>query len=158
MHHYRSKMFHKAIDLEFKEGTTLEVTFQNGEIKSYDVAILFPKYPQLKALKDRTLFLSGKLMGSYGIIWNEGLDIETETIYEDGISVGRSKLPISLSVAEAIAKARAKSLLSQAELSARTGIHQSDISKLERGMGNPSVRTLSKLADAMGMKLKIEIE
>ena len=151
-------MFHKAIDLEFKEGTTLEVTFQNGEIKSYDVAILFPKYPQLKALKDRTLFLSGKLMGSYGIIWNEELDIETETIYEDGISVGRSKLPISLVVAEAIAKARAKSGLSQAELSARTGIDQSDISKLERGIGNPSVRTLSKLAEAMGMKLKIEIE
>jgi len=82
-------MFHKAINLEFKEGTTLELTFQNGEVKAYDMTVLFGKYPQLKALKDRPLFLSGKLMGSYGIIWNDDLDIEAETIYEDGAPVSK---------------------------------------------------------------------
>lgn len=73
-------MFLKAIKLDFKEGTTLELTFQTGEIKSYDMANLFKKYPQLSALKDRELFLSGKLMGAYGIYWNDQLDIEAETI------------------------------------------------------------------------------
>ena len=77
-------MFHKAIDLRFNEGTSLEVTFQDGQVKQYDMSVLFEKYPELKALKDRNLFVSGKLQGYYGIVWNDFIDIETETIYEDG--------------------------------------------------------------------------
>ena len=88
-------MFHKATDLFFKTGTTLELRFQNGEVKEYDMAQLFPKYPQLEALKDRKLFLSGKLMGSYGIIWNDDLDIEAETIFEDGKTVRLDTMPIN---------------------------------------------------------------
>ena len=41
----------------------------------------------MEALNDRTLFLSGRLMGTYGIYWNENLDVEVETIYEDGKTV-----------------------------------------------------------------------
>ena len=33
---------------------------------------------------------------------------------------------------------------------------QTDISKLERGNGNPSLRTLQRLAAGMGMRIKIE--
>ena len=80
-------MFHKAIKLKFNEGTSFDVTFLTGEIKRYDISVLFDKYPQLKALTDRNLFLSGKLTGAYGIMWNDELDIETETVYEDGITV-----------------------------------------------------------------------
>ena len=76
-------MFHRAVDLKFKEGTMLELTFQDGKIIQYDMAVLFNKYPQLCALKERDFFQSGKLMG-LGIIWNDDLDIETETIYEEG--------------------------------------------------------------------------
>lgn len=94
-------MFHKAINLEFREGTSLEVTFQNGEVKAYDMATLFTKYPQLEALKDRQLFLSGKLMGYYGIVWNDELDIEAETIYEDGVTVRMADIPINYHVAQA---------------------------------------------------------
>lgn len=77
-------MFHKAINLTFKEGTILEVQFEDGKAKRYDMSSLFGKYPQLRALENRDLFLSGKLTGAYGIVWNDNLDIETETIYEDG--------------------------------------------------------------------------
>lgn len=150
-------MFHKAVNLEFMEGTTLRMTFQSGEMKDYDVSTLFSKYPQLQALKDRDLFLSGKLMGSYGIYWNEDLDLEAETVYEDGKTVGRTELPINLTVANALKSARANADISQRELSFRTNIDQSDISKLERGIGNPSVGTLERLAKAMGMKLDIQI-
>ena len=80
-------MFHKAIDLKFLDRTALEVAFQDGKVKHYDMASLFGKYPRLRALEDRELFLSGRLIGAYGIMWNEDLDIETETIYEDGITV-----------------------------------------------------------------------
>ena len=42
------------------------------------------------------------------------------------------------------------------ELSERTGIAQADISKLENGNANPSLRTLQRLAAGMGMQVKIE--
>lgn len=77
-------MFHKAEKLIFREGTSFDLLFQDGITKHYDISILFEKYPQLKALTDRKLFLQGKLMGGYGIMWNDELDIETETIYEEG--------------------------------------------------------------------------
>ena len=59
-------------------------------------------------------------------------------------------------VIEAILAARKKSGLTQQQLSERTGIAQTDISKLERGNGNPSLRTLQRLAAGMGMRVKIE--
>ena len=150
-------MFHKAIELEFDEGTKLRLTFQTGEIKAYDMAALFREYPQLEALKDRKLFLGGELLGHYGIRWNDDLDIEAETIYEDGEDVGFATLPIGLRVGNALCEARVKAGISQAELSSKTGIDQSDISKLERGVGNPSILTLEKISSALGMKLDIRI-
>lgn len=147
-------MFHKAVELAFKEGTTLELTFQNGEVKLYDMAQLFGKYPQLKALEDRQLFLQGKLMGAYGIIWNDDIDIEAETIYEDGLTV-RKVTPAMRTVADAVSAARAEAGLSQSELAKKTGIDQSDISKIERGVSNPSIQTLNRIAEAMGMRLSL---
>ena len=59
-------------------------------------------------------------------------------------------------IIQAIIDARKQSGLTQKELSERTGIAQGDISKLERGNANPSVRTLQRLAKGMGMTLKLE--
>ncbi len=42
------------------------------------------------------------------------------------------------------------------KLAERTGINQADISKLENGTRNPSVNLLKRLAEGMGMVLKIE--
>lgn len=61
-----------------------------------------------------------------------------------------------LAIMQAMIDARKQSGLTQKQLSERTGIAQSDISKLETGSGNPSVRTLLRLADGLGMRLKIE--
>ena len=41
------------------------------------------------------------------------------------------------------------------ELAERTGINQADISKLENGTRNPSLKLLKRLADGMGMDLKL---
>ncbi|MCI6297279.1 MAG: helix-turn-helix domain-containing protein [Clostridiales bacterium] len=59
-------------------------------------------------------------------------------------------------VVQAIIDARKNAGLTQKELSERTGIAQGDISKLENGNANPSIRTLQRLAAAMGMTLKVE--
>ncbi|MBQ0026009.1 MAG: helix-turn-helix domain-containing protein [Lachnospiraceae bacterium] len=150
-------MLHKAISLTFKEGTTLELGFQDGVVKEYDMAQLFSKYPQLEALRDRTLFLSGKLTSPYGIIWNDDLDIEADTIYEDGITIRHDYVPVNLRVGNAVAEARARYGLSQQALSEATGIDQSDISKIERGVANPSIMTLNRIADALGAELTVHI-
>lgn len=59
-------------------------------------------------------------------------------------------------IVQAIINARKLKGITQKELSERTGIAQGDISKLENGNGNPSIKTLKRLAAAMDMSLKIE--
>ena len=59
-------------------------------------------------------------------------------------------------ITDALIDARRASGLTQKDLADRTGIAQADISKLENGNANPSLRTLQRLADGMGMKLKLE--
>lgn len=59
-------------------------------------------------------------------------------------------------VIRAILDARIAKNLSQKQLSELTGINQADISRIENGNGNPSIRTLQRLAEGLGMKLKLE--
>ena len=61
-----------------------------------------------------------------------------------------------IDVIRAIVNARTSQNITQKELAERTGINQADISKLENGTRNPSVNLLKRLADGMGMALKIE--
>jgi ribosome-binding protein aMBF1 (putative translation factor) len=61
-----------------------------------------------------------------------------------------------MGVIRAIIAARTSNNLTQKELAERTGIDQADISKLEHGTRNPSVKLLQKLADGLNMDLKIE--
>lgn len=60
-----------------------------------------------------------------------------------------------LMVIRAIVDARNSLNLTQKELSERTGIAQTEISKLENGTRNPSIKLLQRLADGMGMTLNI---
>jgi len=121
----------------------------------FDIAVLFEKYPQLMALKDHDLFRSGRLMGPYGIVWTDDLDIETETVYEDGELVRQDQIPANVAVGNALLAARARASMSQMELSSKTGINQADISRIERGLSNPSIGTLQRLASALGSELKV---
>ena len=52
-------------------------------------------------------------------------------------------------------EARISSGLTQKELAGKSGVDQANISKIERGLYNPSLRVLWKLADAMDMDLKL---
>lgn len=58
-------------------------------------------------------------------------------------------------IIQAMIDARKNSGMTQKELADKTGIAQSDISKIENGNGNPSIRTLQRLAKGMGKKLHI---
>ena len=56
-------------------------------------------------------------------------------------------------IMRAIVEGREENGMTQKQL---TGITQADISRLESGTANPSLRTLKRLAAGMGMALKLE--
>jgi len=57
---------------------------------------------------------------------------------------------------KAIAFARMEQNLTQRELSERTGIRQSNISRIENGSCSPTVATLQQIARGIGKTLHIE--
>ena len=50
---------------------------------------------------------------------------------------------------------RSEQKLTQQELAASTGIYRSDISKIENGNASPSLKTMKRLAAAMGKRVHI---
>jgi len=60
-----------------------------------------------------------------------------------------------MEIIRAIVEARNASHLTQKELADRTGIAQTEISKLENGTRNPSIKLLQRLAEGMDMVLTI---
>ena len=138
------------VKIETKEKTIINATFANGKIIEFDVANLFDKIPSFLALKDLNLFKTIKIDGiGYGISWNDDLDLSSDYIYNNGKEVDRVRADIKLSFAEALTYARECEGISQRELSRRSKIIQSDISKMEQGKGNPTLSTLDKLAKAL---------
>lgn len=61
-----------------------------------------------------------------------------------------------MNIIRAIIAARKEQNITQADLAIRTGINQADISKLENGNKNPSLKMLKRLAEGLNMNLKIE--
>ena len=59
-------------------------------------------------------------------------------------------------IIKAMLDARNQKAMTQKQLSEITGIPQADISRIENGNANPSLKTLQRLAEGMGMKLKLE--
>ncbi len=59
-------------------------------------------------------------------------------------------------VIRAMIEARKSMQLTQQQLADRTGIDRADISKLENGNANPSLKMLKRLANGMGMAVKID--
>lgn len=60
-----------------------------------------------------------------------------------------------MAIIRAIIEARTSSNLTQKELAERTGIAQTEISRLENGTRNPSIKLLQRLAEGMDMVLTI---
>ena len=59
-------------------------------------------------------------------------------------------------IIQSMISARVNQNLTQKELSERTGITQADISRIENGTRNPSLSMVKRLAEGLGMQLKLE--
>lgn len=85
-------------------------------------------------------------------------DFLAEQLKDPDIKAEYDALEPEFSIMQAIIDARKLSGLTQKQLSEKTGIAQADISKLESGNANPSLRTLQRIAAGMGMRIKIEFQ
>ena len=85
--------------------------------------------------------------------WKEFLN---EQLRDPDVRAEYEALEPEFAIIQAMIDARKISGLTQKQLAEKTGIAQGDISKLESGSANPSLRTLKRLASGMDMTLKIE--
>ena len=80
----------------------------------------------------------------------------TEQMKDPEFRAEYEALEPEFAIIQALIDARKNTGVTQKELSEKTGITQADISKLENGNANPSLRTLRHLAKGLGMRLKLE--
>ncbi len=152
-------MMHKIKSVITKNDLIISATFFDGTVKEYSVDRLFNIYPQLKELENRELFNSVQVdAGGYGVSWNDDLDLDAETIWEDGIEIGKDTVDIMSKLAARLTEARNRIGITQKQLAEKTGIYQADISKIERGLSNPSISTLQRLAEGMGLQIEVSFK
>ena len=82
-------------------------------------------------------------------------DYKNEKMKNAEFARAYEELEPEMTVVRTIIDARESQNLTQKELSERTGIAQSEISRLENGTRNPTVALLQRLADGMDMILQI---
>jgi len=87
---------------------------------------------------------------------NNHLQDLTDRLSNPELRVAYEALAVDDAITRVILDARIARGLTQKELSALVGIDQGDISKLERGMGNPTLKLLQKLAKGLDMELQIK--
>lgn len=152
-------MVHRIQSVIPKENFVIEALFFNGEKKQYDMKQLFSVFPQFAIFQTVSESFDKVVVdaGGYGVSWNDELDLDAETIWEDGVLIEPHKTPdLNHLLAYQLLLARENVNMTQKELAEKTGIYQADISKLERGLGNPSLSTLKRLADGLGMEVRID--
>lgn len=85
------------------------------------------------------------LMSGEGRSTQDGFYVhEVGSGYRSGRTLGRE-----------LARARQEAGLTQSELALKSGLAQAVVSNIERGTSNPTMRTLERLADALGCELRV---
>ena len=59
--------------------------------------------------------------------------------------------PLTKKLGEQLRKIRVQKGMSQGDIAKKLGVHRSYISGIERGIRNPTVKNLERLADALGV-------
>lgn len=151
-------MVHRIKKVRVVEDRILRVTFQSGQTVDYNVRDLCPNYSQFKKLvRNKNLFQQVRVdTGGYGISWNDEFDLAAEEIWENGKRVfEREEFDVYHKLATNLIEAREERHMTQRQLAEVCGVYQADISKIERGLANPSISTLNRLAEAMNMELNV---
>lgn len=83
---------------------------------------------------------------------------KAEQMKDPAFAAAYTELEPEMNVIRAIVNTRIAQNLTQKELAEKTGIAQTEISRIENGTRNPSLKILQRLADGMDMVLKVSFE
>lgn len=104
------------------------------------------------------MFENGRLdPGGYGVVWNDDLVFDATSIYEDGIVVGQEEISINQQIGVLLAKTRNEMGVTQTKLAKLAHMDQGDISKIEKGLGNPTIAKINKLFKALGKDVRLDL-
>lgn len=144
-------------NIKMKDNLIVEATFYSGEVKDFDVSMLFESHPEYKALEtDKELWNSAELLpqGS-GVYFNDELDLTVEEIWKDGKLIAHVSVEPKYAIAYSISSAREEKGMSQSQLSKLSGVTQCDISRIEGGVANPTLETIQKLCKVLGLDITL---
>jgi ribosome-binding protein aMBF1 (putative translation factor) len=97
----------------------------------------------------------GKSFNELAAAAKAGWSEDARRVYDAAVSAFDAEMSEREQLGAQLAAARKARGLTQPDLSALTGIQQSEISRIERGAGNPTAATLLRLADALGQRLTL---
>ena len=82
-------MFHKVKSVNALPDFVLSVQFSEGITKTYDVKMLFERWPAFEKLKAESGYFDKVQVdqGGYGIIWDDYLDLSCDELFENGTVV-----------------------------------------------------------------------
>ena len=84
-----------------------------------------------------------------------GWSDDAHRVYEAAARQFEAEMTERKQLGAQLADARKARGLSQPQLSKITGIQQAEISRIERGVGNPTAATLLRLTDALGQRVAL---
>lgn len=91
-----------------------------------------------------------------GMAMSSYKDYKKRALQNPEVKAGYDALQPEYDIIQAMIDARVQQNMTQKDLSAKTGITQADISRIENGTRNPSLSMVKKLAHGLGMQLKLE--
>ena len=91
-----------------------------------------------------------------GMAMSSYKDYKKRALQNSEVKTEYDALQPEYDIIQAMIDARVQQNMTQKDLSAKTGITQADISRIENGTRNPSLSMVKKLAHGLGMQLKLE--
>ena len=83
-------------------------------------------------------------------------DYKEKALGDPAVKAEYDALAPEYDIIQAMIEARISQDMTQKALSEKTGITQADISRIENGTRNPSLAMMKRLAEGLGMQLKLE--
>ena len=89
-------------------------------------------------------------------IRNDFQKLKEELLKDPKVLAEYESLKPEMEIVRALVSARLQQNLTQEQLAQKSGVRQSNISRIENGSCSPTIATLQKLAEAMGRRVQLE--
>lgn len=138
-------------------GKVIEDTNTYGKV----FRIEFPDFPELSGTQGDTkgelIMMAEDCLGGYiEYLLGQGKDIP-ESSKINGENIIYIQVPAEAAIPLIFRKARKEKNLTQSEVASKMGVTYRAVQNIERKKRSPSIKTLTKIAKALGKKLVIEL-